>query len=419
MKKNLTIFFSAFYFYTTIAQQWTVFNTLNSGLQGNNVAKILVTRNGVKWFSTTGGISKFDGNTWTPLCSNGSSYIGKSIALDTSDKLWYYRGGCMSPNATICNETGGCFTYMDTVIRGFFPPDTSYSPFHPSFFTIDNSNKIWMFDQTMTKNRVLTFNISDSSWNSISVPTDGVSLVASKERSNIIWYTYTNQLVRFNISTQSYTFHQPNPITSIISDIEFDQSNGLWFGTINSGIYHYDGTNFTNYTTSNSDLPDNNATNVIIDDNGNLWIGTNYGFSVFNGNTWQNFDKSNSGLPYNAITDIAFDINGKVWIATAGEGAVTVSNIVNIDDVTNSDVLKFSPNPSSGRFLFDFTGFKDKTLSRMVVCDIFGGVILDECLSIESFYTLDLAHQPNGVYLFKLMDYTGYQISKGKLIKNE
>ena len=79
---------------------------------------------------------------------------------------------------------------------------------------------------------------------------------------------------------------------------------------------------WTNYTSSNSGLPDNYVNAIAVDENNNKWIGTTLGgLAVFDDDTWATYDTSNSGIPGNWITSIAIEGNIK-WLGTAPGGFV-------------------------------------------------------------------------------------------------
>jgi ligand-binding sensor domain-containing protein len=65
-----------------------------------------------------------------------------------------------------------------------------------------------------------------------------------------------------------------------------DKAGNLWFGTLNEGVYRYDGKNFKNFTDKDG-LVNNEVWFVLEDKNGNLWIGTRgFGLSRYDGKTF-------------------------------------------------------------------------------------------------------------------------------------
>ncbi|MFC1693347.1 two-component regulator propeller domain-containing protein [Candidatus Latescibacterota bacterium] len=72
---------------------------------------------------------------------------------------------------------------------------------------------------------------------------------------------------------------------------------------------------FTIYTTADG-LPGNVLSDVVADEEGLLWVGSNNGIGVFDGTSWKYYNESH-GLPSAEINDLELDRNGKMWIATA------------------------------------------------------------------------------------------------------
>lgn len=74
-----------------------------------------------------------------------------------------------------------------------------------------------------------------------------------------------------------------------IYTINEDNFGNLWIGTVDAGVWKYDGNNLTNYTTKNG-LTSNAVNCIYKDKNGELWFGTDGdGICKFNGNTFIKF----------------------------------------------------------------------------------------------------------------------------------
>ena len=105
-----------------------------------------------------------------------------------------------------------------------------------------------------------------------------------------------------------------------VSSMDFDNSGNLWFGTLGSGLYKYDGVNLINYTSFNSPLPSEDIRDVKKDKNGNIWIAMTgwyssspAGIGKFDGLNWQFFNSQNSILSNENIYSITEDKNGNLW----------------------------------------------------------------------------------------------------------
>ena len=98
-----------------------------------------------------------------------------------------------------------------------------------------------------------------------------------------------------------------------------DRSGKLWFGTTGFGVYCYDGTSFTNYTTKNG-LNDDHVWAMFEDKQGNLLFGTNAGVCRYDGKTFTNITM-NSGLNTSSVWSFYEDRAGSIWIGT-GDSSV-------------------------------------------------------------------------------------------------
>ncbi|MBQ4800914.1 diguanylate cyclase [Pseudoalteromonas sp. MMG006] len=103
------------------------------------------------------------------------------------------------------------------------------------------------------------------------------------------------------------------PSQSLKSVVQ-DQQGYMWLGT-QFGLSRFDGTTFTNYNTQNSPfLPSNGINKLLVDANGLLWIGTKSGLVVINPATFAAQEFNIKG----PVRDILEDSKGSIWIAANG-----------------------------------------------------------------------------------------------------
>jgi ligand-binding sensor domain-containing protein len=110
-----------------------------------------------------------------------------------------------------------------------------------------------------------------------------------------------------------------------------DRKSNLWFGSIGSGVYYYNGKTFRNLTT-NDGLINNEVVCIYEDKIGNIWFGTNGGISTYDGKYFRNYMlngdtiiEDNTGKyipnlrrPMNEVNSIIEDKTGKFWFGTRG-----------------------------------------------------------------------------------------------------
>lgn len=116
-----------------------------------------------------------------------------------------------------------------------------------------------------------------------------------------------------------------------------DRKGGLWFGSIGSGVYHYDGKGFQDFTIKDG-LLNNDVVSIYEDKKGNIWFGVFGGASRYDGKTFRNYiingeamsedrtGKTFSERPPYEVTSIIEDKTGKIWFATRGNTFVHDNN---------------------------------------------------------------------------------------------
>lgn len=103
------------------------------------------------------------------------------------------------------------------------------------------------------------------------------------------------------------------PSQSLKSVVQ-DQQGYMWLGT-QFGLSRFDGTTFTNYNTQNSPfLPSNGVNKLLVDSSGLLWVSTKSGLVVINPATFAAQEFNIKG----PVRDILEDSKGSIWIAANG-----------------------------------------------------------------------------------------------------
>lgn len=102
-----------------------------------------------------------------------------------------------------------------------------------------------------------------------------------------------------------------------------DKQGNVWFGTIGSGVYRYDGVSkmFTHFTVKDG-LNDDQIETVYEDLTGNIWFGTPKGACMFDGKSFNDMTEK-FGLSKCDINAILQDKNGNFWFATNQYGVAT------------------------------------------------------------------------------------------------
>lgn len=167
-----------------------------------------------------------------------------------------------------------------------------------------------------------------------------VTSIYEDSKGNLWVGTFINGLNLFNPKTGQSTIFKNNPTDSTtisnnnIWAITEDAYNNLWVGTLGGGLHLFDadaGT-FKNYSPDPEfpDRPDwisdRNIRALLPDENGNLWIATEYGglnfLDIKKGTfkVWK-YDEYNPGsISGNSILCLLLDSKKRLWIGTEGDG---------------------------------------------------------------------------------------------------
>ncbi|MGE5621038.1 MAG: FlgD immunoglobulin-like domain containing protein [archaeon] len=127
--------------------------------------------------------------------------------------------------------------------------------------------------------------------------------------------------------TQWVNFSSANSLlpNNSIYAVAVDHQDLKWIGTDGYGLAKFDGTKWTTYTKTNSGISSNYIRTIYVDGENNKWIGTlDGGFCKFDGSSWTYWNMSNSILPSNWVTSIVIDRKGVKWIGTGDKGLVRI-----------------------------------------------------------------------------------------------
>ena len=176
-------------------------------------------------------------------------------------------------------------------------------------------------------------------WNSY---TSGWNIKKMAKEGNFIWVCTEGGLVRLNkINGDIITYTKTNSglpdnnVTAVIVD-----AGGVkWIGTAEGGLAKFNGVTWTVYNTSNSGIASNSVT-CITHENNIKWIGTKQsGLSKFNNTSWTNYSKANSAIPSDYIFSILVDGSGNKWMGSIFDGLIKFSgSSFQLYDTTNSAI---------------------------------------------------------------------------------
>jgi ligand-binding sensor domain-containing protein len=139
------------------------------------------------------------------------------------------------------------------------------------------------------------------------VPVSMVRHVKQARNGDILIASYLGVFRYDGTSFTNLTSKISSPRFSSFWDVLEDRKGNLWFGTRDSGVYHYNGKSFQHFTTKDG-LASNSAIHIYEDKTGNIWFGA----SRYDGKSFRNFT-TKDGFPSNSIRLLLEDKTGKLW----------------------------------------------------------------------------------------------------------
>ena len=143
-----------------------------------------------------------------------------------------------------------------------------------------------------------------------------------QDRNGNIWFASWEGIFKYNGS--SFVNVSSGISTSRFFSVLADSKGTYWFGSIGSGVYHYDGKSFNNFTVKEG-LADDVVLDIYEDSKGHIWFATEGGASRYDGKSFTNFT-TEQGLLNNRLNAILEDDDGKIWLASRGELSIYDGN---------------------------------------------------------------------------------------------
>ncbi len=300
---------------------WVVYNTSNSSLVDNRINAIVIDGEGNKWIGTDGGGNRFNEGSWQEftdqLTFNGPVGVSarvNAIAVGKDESVWF---GLAGGGVRVYNRFGQKYVWMN-----FTAPDLTSDMVYG--LAVDNFNNTWIGTslgvsryipsatepQTGTWRRYMSGNSP--------IPDEPIKCVGINQNDNTTWFgTYSHGVVSYD-GDINWDLSSPSDAPLPIISMTFNYHNVAWFGTYADWVYEYSvaTTEWTRLGDSMQagQLPDNFVNAVVVGNN--VWFGTNKGLTKYDGSTWTTWNKSNSQLPDDEVKALAFDRKGNLWIGT-------------------------------------------------------------------------------------------------------
>jgi len=338
---------------------WVNYNKYNSALPSNMFLSIAVAPDGSIWAANDVSLVHSKNGGWEEFRSLGNA---TKVAIGKNGEVWVVH------DPGVHRYKNGTWTqYTEAQNPGFFND-------YPIAIAADKNGVIWAggYGYEMWK-------FDGTNWTT--EKNLGLDTTTYLEILDIAFDKNNTQYV----ATKAHGLYVITPDTTMqfiggdmglyldqINDIMVASDGKVWLAGEGGGIAIYDGTKFTNQTsteglgsdqiaclTGNANLKVavNSEQGVSIfsggkwtyfdqdkvgpfstsgffslakDASGNIWVGGLSELNKFDGTTWKSYRSGNSGVPDDGISAIAFDSKNKIWISTYYTG------IASFDPATNT-----------------------------------------------------------------------------------
>lgn len=177
------------------------------------------------------------------------------------------------------------------------------------------------------------------------LPDNHIQRIKTDAAGNVWLGTLNGSLARHNGGGSFTVFNSGNsPLGAYcVTDFVFEGTT-IWVSTEGGGIFRYDGSNWTNYSSINLGLPIDVALSAAIDGQNRKYFGTaNDGVFRLSGNTWSRIYTLNTNLPYDNVSAITVENDTTVWLGIGQQVSDSCLNRYN-----GSQVSIFDSTAASG-----------------------------------------------------------------------
>jgi ligand-binding sensor domain-containing protein len=424
--------------FNPVTLQHRHFDSFTTSFNDLNFQSLFIDSKNRKWIASDGtGVSMWDGTNWYvngrgvygggfnplwlnyPDISQGTS-TGEDICEDAFGNIWIayndFDGSIIKiPNGNL--QDTSAFEYFNTANAGVNLSQTNK-------IKSSASGDIWA-GSAFTG--ISIYNQSSQTWSHVTsaVYTNAGVWDLEPDNGNGMWVATGTGLYHFD-GTNWTVFNSFNSgLTSdYVQDISKDSQGNLWLATT-QGLVKYDGAAFTIYTEANSGLFGDMVSGVAVGpgdtvyaSSANIFAFPAYGgVSIFDGNSyWDSLTVNNSGLPAYRTTWLDFDTLGNLWMNVV-DSAIAVYLKGNTSTGTSdysfspsSDLLTIYPNPAGQFVNINYKNSKDKNV-EVKIFDLTGRKIFDRMIT-HSNYTLPVSSYDNGAYIVHIKMNNRIQIKK-------
>ncbi|MGD9929109.1 MAG: hypothetical protein AB7U05_03750 [Mangrovibacterium sp.] len=247
--------------------------------------KLKIDKNGLKWIarseylqhgnsiyeSYSSSIYSFNENQWTKIKSFGYGEIS-SLALDKNNNKWIAKLG---NNGLYVVEQERCVQYT--------PENSGLVYNYVAQVASDKEGNIWVANYGnlggLISADLALMKYDGNTWISHFSVKGTYLLYMSIDSHGNPWIQQLAVVYKLDMASNSWAEQITMDWPSYLHLHAIDNEDRCWFISRDKGIAVYDGSDWHNYTTSNSEMPSNKVYQIKFDSDGTKWIGTANGLA--------------------------------------------------------------------------------------------------------------------------------------------
>jgi signal transduction histidine kinase/ligand-binding sensor domain-containing protein len=267
------------------------------------ITRLLRSRDGSLWLAMDHGpIACLKNGTTQVFSNNLPDQAAETMTEDAEGAIWVtYRGGF---GYRIKQGVGTLFTTNAVSGKDGF-----------SSLASDGKGRLWCGNSEF-------LSVLHNGHFETNAQPGGAGMCLASARDGDIWICWRSQLAKFdgeNIKiVGTYTPENPDAVPTVLLE---DHRGGVWVGTSDSGLFHYNGSGFERVSTSHPKI-----LSLLEDVEGNIWVGTGGGGLNRIQPRAVMLEGTESGLPFVALQSICEDAGGTMWGVTQNHLLVTRTN---------------------------------------------------------------------------------------------
>ena len=294
--------------------------TTADGLAGNGVRAIRVASDGEIWFATDAGASRFDKTAFRNFTAKDGlpdNKISKLQAFpDGTIWCWRVEHGFDEFHWPKTDPGDGITRYDGRSFHTFTTADGLAGDRVSSVYR-DPSGMIWLTGHggiSRSNGPRLERISTGEEW----LGDGGISI--HRDPDGTMWFSRHNGVSRYSGDNLEDFSAGKVFENQHFTDMHRTSDGILWLGTLNQGLWSYDGKRFWNSST-NQGLPSETIYSIDEAPDGTLWFRTGRGLGRYDGKGFTAFATEN-GSGDGRVTALCVDPDGAVWAGTAGAGVL-------------------------------------------------------------------------------------------------